>query len=224
MLGWKTRKILSWESIQNYKRSVIELIQYYNGQNNKFVQKLKEDYINAINRALRNNNWWSDLINSKSIQERRDRIQKMKDKRNRNNKEDKNQCYNSEYSYAKSKYESTKNVSNSTVGIAFDFSRTNSAVPKSYEEKQEEKRRKKVEENRQKKKTNFLRKRTNLKYDPMKAADDEKAKREYMSKCDKVSFTIGDDSILTDNQPIPTATTIKLGDLIEKEKRRKDLK
>lgn len=222
MLGWKTRKIMNCDSIQNYKRQVIELSEYYRGQNNKYVLKSKEDYITAINRALANRNWWTDLINSKSIQERKERLQKMREKK-KDNKVTNNYRSNEEFSYSRPAQDS-KNTSKGNCNFAFDFSRTTSTMPRSYEEEQEIKRQKRVEENKQKKKTNFLKRRANLKYDPMKAAEDDKTKLECLSKQDKNSYMIDEDSMMTDNQPMTSAASIKLGALIEQEKRRKEFK
>lgn len=75
-----------------------------------------------------------------------------------------------------------------------------------------------------KNKTNFLKRRANLKYDPMRATEDDKSKREWMSKWDKTSYLQDDESFITDNQPIASAAAIKLGALIEQEKQRKELK
>ena len=151
MLAWKTRKIMAWDSIQNYKRQIIELSEYYGDQNNKYVLKSKEDYINAINRALTNKNWWADLISSKSIQERKERLQKIREKKQNYSKVTNNYHSNEGNTYSKPRQDISNNVGKGTVGIAFDFSRTSSTIPKSYEEEQEIERKKKVEENKQKK-------------------------------------------------------------------------
>lgn len=229
MLGWKTRKIMQCHNIENYRRNVEELIQFYGegSEKNKYVLKAKQDYIEAVRRALKNPNWWKDLVSSKAIQDKMERVQKMREK-NKRLRETKvgvignTRSYNYGGDYS-TKHQNSNASDGGGMSMAFDFSKTCKQKKKSYEEEQEEKRKQKIEENRQKKKTNFLKRRANLKYDPMKAIEDDNVKREAMTvQTDEPVENyeeIEDDE--TEGGPKISAAAIKLSDLIEKEKQRK---
>ena len=72
MIGWKTKKIFQSHEINNYKRHITELRQFYSSdcEKNKYVKKAKVDFIEAFHSALKNPNWWRNLISSKSLQEK----------------------------------------------------------------------------------------------------------------------------------------------------------
>jgi hypothetical protein len=124
MLGWKVRKIINSENVANYKRNIQEIIDFYISESgdNKYVLRAKSEYIEAINRALKNPNWYQDLINSKTLEEKRLRVQKMREK-NRRLRESKidmisKVAINIDY---ENKIQTTKNVHN-RISLAYDFS------------------------------------------------------------------------------------------------------
>mmetsp|Transcript_40354 Transcript_40354/g.46309 ORF Transcript_40354/g.46309 Transcript_40354/m.46309 type:complete len:504 (+) Transcript_40354:241-1752(+) len=229
MLGWKTRKVLESMMVQNYRRQVDELIEFYGGKDsgNKYIQKAKENYIAAVNRALANPNWWQDLVNSKTIEEKRERVQKMREKTKRlreNKVEPRDLSHSNNYSLGTGfKSHQSKPQEGSGLTFAFDFSKPNKIQDRNYEEEQKDLRRKRIEENRQKK-TNFLKRRSNMKYDPMKAVEEDRYRRKIIAQSELSSMNYQEgESIISDNQPYVSASAIKLGELIEKEKQRKIL-
>lgn len=225
MNGWKTRKIINSENIENYKRHIQELTDFYASEsgNNKYVLKAKSDYIEAINRAIKNPNWYKDLVNSKDLEEKRLRVQRMREKNQRLRENKINLSSNMGKTDYDQKYQTTKNVNNS-MSLAFDFTSAATKAKKTYEEIEEENRNKKIEENRQKKKSNFLKRRANMKYDPNQAIKEDKIlKEKLMLYSDLMSENyINEEAVVVDEQvPQISATALKLGDLIEREKQRK---
>lgn len=229
--GWKTRKILNSESIKNHRTQVLESKLYYTRDNdrNKYFVQAKNSYIQAVNAAFQKTNWWRDLVKSKTLQEKRERVQKMREKtqRIRNNKaitSNKAHVYhNTSYHTDYKSNTSIDSSFNGGLSMAFDFSKTAKSKKKAYQDLEYEKRSKKVDQNRQKKKKEFLKRRSNLKYDPIKAVEEDNYKRQFLeSQHDITSDLLNDeDSILEDKGSKVSAAKINLGALIEKEKQRK---
>ena len=133
-----------------------ELKEFYSSkdQNNKYIKKAKEDFISAFHTQMKNQNWYKNIICSKSLQEKQERVKKIRE-RNQRLREYKREYSPSEYTSTNAKaYNTTKHVSNNSMSLAFYFS---SAVNKHYNEPFENKKNK-IEENKQTKKRNFLRK------------------------------------------------------------------
>lgn len=230
--GWKTRKILNTQSIKNHITQIDELNQYYasDGPNNKYVVQAKDTFMKSVRNAINNPNWWKDMVKSKTLQEKRERVKKMREKQQRHKDTHFELKSNGPIRQSTANindYTSNKSIDSGISGgfsLAFDFSKTTAKQKKTYEEELEEKRLKKVEENRQQKKTQFLKRRANLKYDPLKAVEDDKVKKKIINQSEVMSEVIyhdDDDSVYTDNISKLSASKINLGALIEREKQRK---
>ena len=101
------------------------------------------------------------------------------------------------------------------MSLAFDFSK---AVSKHYEEPSI----KKKFSEKKPKKTNFLKRRSNLKYDPAKSIQEEIERNEkILIQSDLVSDTQLESEHNTEDMKKTSATAIKLSNLIEQEKKRK---
>jgi hypothetical protein len=163
-------------------------------------------------------------VNSKNLEVKRLRVQKMREKNQRLRENKVNLSSNmGNIDYDKNTNQTTKNINNS-MSLAFDFTSAANKAKKTFKEVEEENRNKKIEENRQKKKSNFLKRRANLKYDPNQAIQDDKVlKEKLMLYSDLMSDNyINDEEVIVDDQiPQISAAALKLGDLIEKEKQRK---
>lgn len=214
ILGWKTRKLLGSNEIQNYKRNISDLIKFAKSQPNqqKFILKAKNDYSDAINRSLKNPSWWKTYIMSKSLQEKQDRVQKIRE-RNKRLKEQRIDISPSDYSQV-DQIQSCKagtDCFSGSMTMAFDFS---SAAKRQPEEPARRKTLKQTEEKKQKK-TNFLKRRANLKYDPAKSIKEEKNRVEkIIMQSDLNSECFGADE--NDTDLFASATAIKLSSRIQK--------
>jgi hypothetical protein len=209
--------------MKNYVLHIQELREFYaEGNENKYVKKAKQDFIDSIATAMANPNWYREIASEKTTQEKQERVQKIRErnKRLRQNKAGTEIESVSNYGDA-SNYQTTKTMNGGGLSIAFDFSNPVQHSIKNLDKSMEEEKRKKVEENKQKMKNNFLKRRANLKYDPLKAVEDDKVKRQAIIS-DLASVDIEDgQSIDPDRSPKISATALKLGNLIEKEKVRK---
>lgn len=178
--GWKTRKILNSRSMKNHVLHIQELREFYaEGDENKYVKKAKQDYIDSITTAMVNPNWYKEIASEKTIQEKQERVQKIRERnqRLRQNKVDTDAASVSNYGSSYN-YETTKAIDGGGISVGFDFSSAVQNSRKDVDKSMEEEKRKKIEENKRKMKNNFLKRRANLKYDPLKAVEDDKVKRQ----------------------------------------------
>ena len=234
MQGWKTRRILNSQSMKNKVLQIFDLRKFYTseGDSNKYVQKAKSDYIDSINLALRNPNWWKEFASEKTLEEKRLRVQKMREKtkRIRESKFDPSDAGFDNNSYANDQslaYQSNKSMSSGGMSLAFDFSGARNKKNNRNDSQYERKKRKNVEDNIQQRKTKFLKSRASLKYDPMRAIDEDKEIRKALAS-EMASVDLNDlksnsysESQGLENSPKITAKHLKLGHLINKERNRK---
>ena len=130
--GWKTRKILSAESIKNHRIQISEVKSFYalEGDSNKYLIQAKNNYIQVVNSTLDNAKWWQDLVKSKILKEKRERVKKMREKKQRvrnniaflSNKSHTNHNTSSYTDYRSNT--SMDSGNNRGFKMAFDFSRT----------------------------------------------------------------------------------------------------
>ncbi|CAI2363329.1 unnamed protein product [Moneuplotes crassus] len=208
LLGWKTRKLLNTNEVMNYRRNIKDLCDFYDSDpsQQRFINKAKHDYIEVVHKSLVNPSWWKTFIKSKSLQEKQERVQRIRE-RNKLLKEqrlDVSPSNRSQWDHPKS--------CKSGMTVAFDFSSTFSK-PNEELAKISIKRQSEVIKH---KKTNFLKRRSNLKYDPAKSIKDEKNRINKLVLSDKNSDE-GEASGTNNFGIYTTATALKLSSRIQKE-------
>jgi hypothetical protein len=87
--GWKARKLNSVSKFANLKRQVKEIEEFYKvdaatGRPDHHVLKARENYADALINTINNNKQWYKLVsNDLTVEEKRERIRKMKEKNQR---------------------------------------------------------------------------------------------------------------------------------------------